>query len=73
MLVILYSDYPLIALVSALQVTSKQNHMSSLVSTLCQNVLPNVYQHVQHTVLSLDILPLLIDVIIQPNMRPVSY
>ena len=41
-------------------------------STLSQNIYPHVYQYMNNSVLSMDILPLLVDIIIQPNMRPVS-
>ena len=54
------------------QVTQKQQHSTSLMNTLSQNIYPHVYQYMNNSVLSMDILPLLVDIIIQSNMRPVS-
>ncbi|XP_067933442.1 chromosome transmission fidelity protein 18 homolog [Watersipora subatra] len=54
------------------EVTSKQKQMCSLLATLVENMVPSVRQHVSDSALSLDILPLLVDVIIQPHMRPVN-
>ncbi|KAF6029468.1 CHTF18 [Bugula neritina] len=54
------------------EASSRQGHMSSLLASLSQNVCPHVHQFISPLVLTLDVLPLLVDVILQPNMRPVN-